>query len=326
MNTGSLIIRAIDPAYARMDPAESARLFVPRAQQAVGHFDTSGGRKQVGVVQIVGPTDKILDLQVRDEVNALAAHESVGEILVYIDSPGGTVQGAHDLYESIRRASAVKRVTAFAEDTCASAAYEAACGATEIVCNPTCAVGSIGTYVVMADASRMFEKMGVDIIVVRSGPNKGTGIQGAKITAEEVAQVQQYVDSINRHFLAAVAKGRRMSIERVRDVADGRVFVGAEAVAAGLADRVAMFEDVLGEIAERNAPKPALSPAVQAQADYAKLVAEYGPETARKIDLIKGQAAVIAENEQHQRRVIDWNEVARLERSSVSQNRIQKYR
>ena len=228
------LIQASAPAYARRDDS-AGELFTPR------EF-TSG--REVGIVELVGPLGKRELVHARERVNKLAADDLVGEILVVVDSPGGTVAGTHDLYAAIDRATKIKRVTAVVEDLAASAAYWAIAGASEIVLNPTGEVGSIGVFVVLADASRMFEKLGVDVLVIRSGRHKGTGTLGTKVTAEDIEQLQAVVDEHGRHFLAAVAHGRRMTAERGNDFADGRILVGNQAKAAGLVDRIAKQQQV----------------------------------------------------------------------------------
>jgi signal peptide peptidase SppA len=249
------IIEAIAPSYARMDSSQAAALFCPRAEQTAGYFASRGQHRQrrIAYHEIVGRIDKPLTNHLRDELLRDAADAEVDEGVLYMSSPGGISSGVADLAEIVARFAKVKRLTVFAEDILASAALWIASGASEIVIDSTCEVGSIGVYTILADASRMFEKAGIDVMIIRSGPHKGTGEYGPKITAEEIEQVQLKVDSLHRLFVAAVARGRKLSVQRVNDLATGRTFRGTEAVAAGLADRVGLFEDVLGEIVARNA-------------------------------------------------------------------------
>jgi signal peptide peptidase SppA len=232
----SLPLLAIAPGYAKSEAA-AWNVFAPRREPPA--------EQRIGLVQLRGELDKPYLVEARNRVNQLAADNSVGEILIFVDSPGGTVAGTHDLYLAIARAAERKRVTAVCEDLVASAAYYAIAGATEICLNPGGVCGSIGVYMVVLDASKLFERMGVDVIVIRSGPHKGARIEGAKITGEQLEMWQGFVDAQHRLFVAAVAKGRRMKVDRVNDVADGRVLVGEQAVAAGLVDRIATFDDVL---------------------------------------------------------------------------------
>lgn len=238
ISTGQLL--AIHPSYAQQARTEA------RPQKSRRPF-----RGEVALVELYGVLWKPTLVEARMKINQLANDPNVGEILLLVHSPGGSVAGTHDLYESIHRAAKLKPVRAFIEDMGASGAYYAVSGATEIIMNETGECGSIGVYIVLADASRAFEERGVDVLVIRSGQHKGTGQYGAKITTEEIQQIQHVVDTQARIFTAAVAKGRNMEVKRVRDLADGRIFLGREAVGVGLVDRIAMFEDVVEDILSR---------------------------------------------------------------------------
>jgi signal peptide peptidase SppA len=203
------------------------------------------------LVEIVGTLTKPRTVAMRQRIAAAAADPNIGELVLLVDSPGGTVAGVHDLYLTIAAAAKRKRVVAVIEDQATSGALYAIAGASEIVIGETALTGSIGVYVVAIDESKLLERIGVEVVIVRSGEHKGAGVQGAKLTPDQLAEVKRRVDVQARHFIAAVAKGRRMSVHRAAELADGRVFIGREAVAAGLADRVGMFEDVLAEIEGR---------------------------------------------------------------------------
>lgn len=212
-------------------------------------------RRQPGstyaLVEMIGTLTKPRMVEMRDRISALAANDSIGEILILVDSPGGTVSGTHDLHSIIARAAKRKRVTAIVEDTACSGALYAISGATEIVIGETALTGSIGVFNVIIDESKMLEKIGVEVLVIRSGEHKGAGVSGAKLTPDQITELKRRVDVQARHFIAAIARGRHMSTDKAAELADGRVFVGREAIAAGLADRIGMFEDVLAEAGER---------------------------------------------------------------------------
>lgn len=238
----SLPLWAIAAGYSNAVSDESPRPRNPRQRKrAMGY----------AVVELQGVLRKPEFVAAREQVNLLAANPHVGEILVLVDSPGGTVAGVHDLYSAIAAAAKQKRVTAVIEDLAASAAYYAIAGATEIVINPTGNTGSIGVYAVFADASELFRKLGIEIIVIRSGAHKGTGVEGTNISQQQIDQLQAVVDAQGRHFITAVARGRRMSVDRAKELADGRVLVGEQAVAAGLVDKVRTFEDVIADAETR---------------------------------------------------------------------------
>ncbi len=205
----------------------------------------------VAIVEVVGTLTKSPMVAMRNNINQLAFDDSVGEILLLVDSPGGTVAGVHDLYTTIARAAERKPVTAIVEDMCCSGALYAVAGATEIVIGETALMGSIGVFNVVIDQSKLLERIGIEVIVIRSGEHKGAGFSGAKLTPEQLTELKRRIDTQARHFVAAVSRGRRMSIDKASALADGRVFIGREAIAAGLADRVGMYEDVLSEAYKR---------------------------------------------------------------------------
>ncbi len=169
----------------------------------------------------------------------------VKKILLVIDSPGGEVDGTSDLAEDVSRINAKKPVVAFASDLCASAAYWIGSQASEFYANSTATVGSIGTYMTIADRSEQAARSGIKVHVISTGPQKGAGVQGTAITEAHLAEFQTYVDALNAEFLAAVGKGRKMSAEQVKELATGQVWVGKKAAELGLVDKIDSLDNVL---------------------------------------------------------------------------------
>ena len=207
----------------------------------------SAGGSGVGVVPLIGSLNKDRLVWAKEQINALAASDSVGEIVLHIDSPGGGLPGVADCYSAVAKAAARKRVTAFIEDIGASAAYWVASAATEIICNRTALVGSIGVFIAIADSSEFWQRLGVTWFVIKSGAAKGTGVEGAKLSAEDIAKLQARVDAMADLFVGDVARGRRLAVDRVRELATGETWIGEEARKIGLVDRVASLDEVLSE-------------------------------------------------------------------------------
>jgi signal peptide peptidase SppA len=187
----------------------------------------------------------------KQDLRAAVNDDSVGAILLAIDSPGGTSAGTAELAEAIAVARTRKPVFTHFTDLGASAAYwvgsQASAG--KVFANEAALVGSIGTYAVVSDYSALAAKEGVKVHVVRAGEYKGTGVPGTEVTAAQLAEMQSVVDSRNEMFLAGVASGRSMPMERVRSIADGRVYAAKDAVGLGLIDGVASFDSVFAEAA-----------------------------------------------------------------------------
>jgi signal peptide peptidase SppA len=187
--------------------------------------------------------------EARAAIDAAAADPSVRRIVLRVDSPGGTVDGLSELGTSVTKAAAVKPVVAQVEGMAASAALYAIAGATEIVAGPMDVVGSIGTIAVITDWSKLAEKFGVRVVAVASGPLKATGVFGTEFTEEQQGYIQGLVDAYAADFKATVARGRKMSMKAVEAVADGRVFLSAQAKSLGLIDRIGGLADTLGRFA-----------------------------------------------------------------------------
>jgi len=232
--------------------AVQSRVSAGDKPQQVSATMTDGG---VMVIDIVGTLQKQASSLggtsttiLRRTIGQAAADEAVKGIMLRIDSPGGQSAGTLELANAIEKAAAAKPTWAYIEDTGASAAYWAASQASRIVVNETGKVGSIGTYMSVVDYSAAAAREGVKVHVIRAGSFKGAGVEGTEITPSQLAEWQRVVESINSVFVAGVAKGRKQSMDTVTTWADGRVHVGKQAVAIGLADGVSSFEAALADL------------------------------------------------------------------------------
>lgn len=181
-------------------------------------------------------------------MRAAAVDSSVRGVLLDIDSPGGSVSGNFELTRATRALSALKPVHAFANGLAASAAYRVASAAGRLTVGAESMVGSIGTILTLLDASKYFEKAGIEVVTISTGKFKAAGAFGTEITEEQRADFQRIVDRFFAGFRADVLEGRNMSEAQLDQVADGRVFIGSEAVDLQLADAVATLEQAIGEL------------------------------------------------------------------------------
>lgn len=233
-----------------MDLAAHQAQYREQEQPAIGHFETTP--EGAALICISGPITKygssMSDMPhgligARKAIRDAAANPSIKGIVLHIDSPGGTVAGITDCAEDILRARAVKPVIAFVEDMGASAAYWLASQADRVIANTGAAVGSIGVYNVVSDWSKFYETQGVAVTVIKSGAFKGVGVEGAPVEDEHKADIQRVVDSIHGLFVGAVNAGRKRDLSAL---ADGRVWIGEEALALGLVDQVGTLADAIG--------------------------------------------------------------------------------
>lgn len=178
----------------------------------------------------------------------------VQSILVDIDSPGGTLAGIHDVQATIAEVrSRGVRIVAFCHDMAASGAYWLASQCNSVYCTPQADVGSIGVYTVLEDSSAMLAESGIKRYLIASGEHKGTGADGVEVTESQLIQASAEINAANSVFIAAVAAGRGMDVEAVRGLASGRVFIGQQAVEAGLCDGATGYSELLAMMNEHAA-------------------------------------------------------------------------
>ena len=175
--------------------------------------------------------------------------------MLHIDSPGGTVAGTGDLAAAVARADMKKPVFAFIEDLGASAAFWVASQARKVFTNSSAMIGSIGTFGVVHDMSVMAAREGVKVHVIKAGKFKGAGVPGTEVTADQLMEQQRVVDDLNEEFVRGVATGRKMSMEAVREIADGRVHVGKSAQKLGFSDGVKTFDQAFSLLVSETKPK-----------------------------------------------------------------------
>lgn len=172
------------------------------------------------------------------------ADETVGQILLDIDSPGGSVYGVSELADEIR--ASAKPVVAIANSLAASAAYWIGCSASELYCTPGGEVGSIGVWMAHEDWSKALEEDGINITLISAGKFKTEGNPFAPLDDDAKAFLQSRTDDYYAAFTNAVAKGRSVPIAQVRDgMGQGRVLGADDALAQNMVDGVMPFADVV---------------------------------------------------------------------------------
>lgn len=188
------------------------------------------------------------------QFRALVNNPEVSAIVLDMDSPGGVVNGADELAAEIYRARSVKPITAVANSVMASAAYWIGSAASELVVTPSAEIGSIGVIGGHRDESGLLEKLGVKVSVISAGKYKAENNPFEPMTDEGRAAMQARADEAYGRFTRAVAKGRGVPIDTVRNgFGEGRVVGAREAVSLGMADRVATIDEVIAGLA--SAPK-----------------------------------------------------------------------
>jgi protease-4 len=183
--------------------------------------------------------------QVREELDRARSDKNVKAVVLRINSPGGGVTASDTLYHEIKKfknETGVKVVAHFL-DMGTSGAYYAALASDRITAQPTSIVGSIGVTMLRIDASGLMQKIGVQALQISSGEWKSMGSPFRPISPEETKLFQNMIDSLYGKFVSVVADERKMVPERVRQIADGRIYTSLEAKDKGLIDGIGYLED-----------------------------------------------------------------------------------
>lgn len=174
------------------------------------------------------------------------ADDTVSQILIDIDSPGGSVYGVSELADEIASARTQKPVVAIANSLAASAAYWLGAQADELYVTPGGEVGSIGVWQAHFDYSQALAAEGVTPTLISAGKYKVEGNPYMPLDADAQGFLQSRVNDYYGAFTKAVARGRGLPISQVRDgMGQGRVLGADAALAQNMVDGVATFDDVL---------------------------------------------------------------------------------
>ena len=232
------------------------------------------------------------ELLTRD-VRTAMADPQVEALLLMVDSPGGAVAGTQPAGNAIAGLRGTKPIGAFAEDLMASAAYwigSAADPGAMWIASDTTQVGSIGVVATHTDMSQREQALGVKTTEVVAGKYKRIASEHGPLTESGLAAIQAQVDHVYAAFVADVARNRGVSVERVlANMADGRIFLGQQAISAGLVDGMATIESAIQSMKDRAAvssrtsvmmKKPKRGAAMSTPQEVAAEFAAQNPEAA----------------------------------------------
>lgn len=166
-------------------------------------------------------------------------------IILRMDTPGGTVYEADELYLKLEeyKEKTNRPIWAYMESYCCSGGVYIASSADEQYANRNTTTGSIGVIITNYDMSELYKKLGIEEVDIVSAKNKAMGSSGKKMTAEQMEIYQSIVDEAYEQFVGVVAKGRNMSKKEVKELADGRIYTAKQAVENGLIDGIKGSEE-----------------------------------------------------------------------------------
>lgn len=230
----AVLLLVIGSSFALMYQALSGELYASNDKVAViyvqGTLLTSSIPGGLGYA-----TSEDISANIRKATN----DKNIKAIVLRINSPGGSSTAGEEIYTEVRRASESGiPVIVSMGDVAASAAYHLAAPADLIVANPSTMTGSIGTIWTFENSSAYYEQEGVEIYVAKSGEFKDMGGSWRGLSDDEKEYANEVVMEVYGHFIQDVADSRNMSLEDVKDLADGRIYTGQKAKELGLVDEL----------------------------------------------------------------------------------------
>jgi protease-4 len=166
----------------------------------------------------------------------LGAKDSVKAVMVYIDSPGGTMVGGLDVYKAFNRISKVKPVVCVMGTTAASAGYMVSLGCSHVIASEATLTGSIGVFMPLVDATALADKLGVKSVSIASGSLKMATSPLEKPTEDAQVYLQDMVNDLQKTFMHYVEKHRPINDEIRKVISDGRALTGRRAYELKLVD------------------------------------------------------------------------------------------
>ncbi|NJE46365.1 signal peptide peptidase SppA [Thermococcus sp. GR7] len=215
------------------------------------------GNTTIAIVPIFGLIDEYTALSIIPVLRDIAENDSIGGVVLWIESPGGYVGPVREIYATVKKLNLIKPVVAYTGGIAASGGYYIAVGAEEIIADPLAEVGSIGVIYVHYNLQQNYEMNGIKVEVFKTGPYKDMGAEWRGLTEEEKAMITESVDTYFQAFLQAVSSSRGMSLNETKEYATGRTWFAMN-VTGSLVDETGDLDyavKVLGEMLNVTNPR-----------------------------------------------------------------------
>ncbi len=204
---------------------------------------------RIAVVRVEG---MILDTKPTLEwIKEITEDDSVRGVLLRIDSPGGGAAASQEIYAALLELGKQKPIIASMGSTAASGGLMVAMAAEHIVANPSTVTGSIGVRMDVPQLQNIMEKIGIGQLTLKTGQFKDAGTFTRPMTEEERAYFENVLHDMHEQFIQLVAEGRKMPVEKIRPIADGRIFTGRAAKDLGLVDELGSQDNALAVLYKR---------------------------------------------------------------------------
>ena len=200
---------------------------------------------------VIQQEHNIVAQDVCKDLEKLANDDDVKAVVLRINSPGGSAYASEQIWHSIMNLKANKPVVVSMGGYAASGGYYISCPANYIIAEPTTITGSIGIFGMFPDFSGLLtEKLGVKFDEVKTNKHAAFGTMARPFNAEEMALLEKYIDRGYNLFRKRVADGRKQSIEQIEEIAQGRVWLGNDALKIKLVDEIGGMDKAIAKAAQ----------------------------------------------------------------------------
>ena len=199
--------------------------------------------ERIGVVEIEGVISGSKD--VTEDIVSFKEDPEIKGVILRINSPGGGVGPTQEIYREVIKLKDKKKVYVSMGTACASGGYYIASAANRLYANPSTITGSIGVIMQLMTVEDVLKKIGLKSDTIKAGEFKDTGSPFRKMTPAEKEYMDGIVRNIYEQFMKDIAVGRKMNIDVVRKLAEGRIYTGTMAKGVGLVDGIGNFYDTV---------------------------------------------------------------------------------
>ena len=225
-----------------------ALLYYSLSSEEGAEFNGFGDK--IGVIDVEGVVLETKPLIT--EIRRYADDDSIKAIVLHINSPGGGAAASQEIYNVVKRVrdEKKKRIVASIETVGASGAYYIASGTNKIYADPASIVGSIGVIAEWTNYGDLLHWAKLKDITMKAGELKDAGSPTRDMTPEERQYLQSLIDNMYGQFIKDVADGRKMKVEEIKTLANGRVWTGQQALPLKLVDQLADFQAAVQDTAK----------------------------------------------------------------------------
>ena len=207
------------------------------------------GKPKIGVLEIKGV---ILDAdEYLSAIREFRTRRDVKAVLVRVESPGGAIGPTQEVFEELKKLRKEKPIYVSMGGVSASGGYYVSLAGEKIFANPGTITGSIGVVIELPNLEKLFEKLGIKSETIKSGEFKDTGSIYRGLTKEEREYLKAKVNQLHEQFVRVVVEERKLPLDKVKSLADGRIYTGEEAKALKLIDELGNYYTALEELRKK---------------------------------------------------------------------------